>query len=118
MTGRERCHDQRQVRQGAAEQVRQLFNMEVHGAQLTVFVDREGGVGLDELGEATKDVSAALDEIDPIPGRYTLEAYRDGVLTTLPTVPSQLMMEAAWVLPSASPRSSAALSVFMASRTT
>jgi ribosome maturation factor RimP len=49
-----------------------LVDVEVHGAQLTVYVDRDGGVGLDELGEATRDVSAALDELDPIPGRYTL----------------------------------------------
>ena len=44
-----------------------LVDVEVHGTQLTVFVDKVGGVGLDELGEATKDVSAALDEIDPHP---------------------------------------------------
>src|ERR1700761_9798612 len=49
-----------------------LVDVEVHGAQLTVFVDREGGINLDELGDATRDVSAALDEIDPMPGRYTL----------------------------------------------
>ena len=39
----------------------------------TVFVDR-AGIGLDELGEATRDVSTALDDIDPMPGRYTLSA--------------------------------------------
>ena len=49
-----------------------LVDVEMNGAQLTVFVDREGGINLDELGEATRDVSAALDEIDPFPGRYTL----------------------------------------------
>ena len=45
-----------------------LVDVEVHGAQLTVFVDREGGVDLDELGEATRDVSAALDEHRPDAG--------------------------------------------------
>jgi type VI secretion system protein ImpL len=44
-----------------------------------------------------------------VPGRYTLEAYRDGVLTTLPTVPSQLTMEAAWVLSASSPRAPGAI---------
>jgi type VI secretion system protein ImpL len=39
-----------------------------------------------------------------VPGRYTLEAYREGVLTTLPTVPSQLTMEAPWVLSGSSPK--------------
>jgi len=37
---------------------------------LTIFVDREGGVDLDTLGEATRAVSDTLDELDPLPGRY------------------------------------------------
>ena len=62
-----------------------LVDVEVHGAQLTVFVDREGGVGLDELGEATRDVSAALDEFDPMPGRYTLSVSSPGLERRLRT---------------------------------
>jgi len=62
-----------------------LVDVEVHGAQVTVFVDREGGVGLDELGEATRDVSAALDEIDPMPGRYTLSVSSPGLERRLRT---------------------------------
>jgi ribosome maturation factor RimP len=62
-----------------------LVDVEVHGAQLTVFVDKEGGVGLDELGDATKDVSAALDEIDPMPGRYTLSVSSPGLERRLRT---------------------------------
>ncbi|MGO9853647.1 MAG: ribosome maturation factor RimP [Acidimicrobiales bacterium] len=62
-----------------------LVDVEVHGAQLTVFVDREGGVGLDELGEATRDVSAALDELDPMPGRYTLSLSSPGLERRLRT---------------------------------
>ena len=57
----------------------------MHGAQLTVFVDREGGINLDELGEATRDVSAALDDIDPIPGRYTLSVSSPGLERRLRT---------------------------------
>jgi ribosome maturation factor RimP len=56
-----------------------LVDVELHGAQLTVFVDQEGGVGLDDLAAATKDVSAALDEIDPIPGRYILSVSSPGL---------------------------------------
>ena len=63
----------------------ELVDVEVQGAQLTVFVDREGGVGLDELGEATKDVSAALDRIDPMPGRYTLTVSSPGLERRLRT---------------------------------
>ena len=62
-----------------------LVDVEVHGAQLTVFVDREGGVGLDELGEATRDVSAVLDEVDPMPGRYTLSVSSPGLERRLRT---------------------------------
>jgi ribosome maturation factor RimP len=62
-----------------------LVDVELHGAQLTVFVDREGGVGLDELGEATRDVSAALDDLDPMPGRYTLSVSSPGLERRLRT---------------------------------
>ena len=62
-----------------------LVDVEVHGAQLTVFVDRDGGVGLDELGEATRDVSAVLDQIDPMPGRYTLSLSSPGLERRLRT---------------------------------
>jgi ribosome maturation factor RimP len=62
-----------------------LIDVELQGAQLTVFVDRDGGIGLDELGDATRDVSAALDEIDPIPGRYTLSVSSPGLERRLRT---------------------------------
>jgi len=62
-----------------------LVDIERRGAQLTVFVDRQGGVDLDELGEATRAVSAALDEIDPIPGRYTLSVSSPGLERRLRT---------------------------------
>ncbi|HWF17118.1 MAG TPA: ribosome maturation factor RimP [Acidimicrobiales bacterium] len=63
----------------------ELIDVEVKGAQLTVFVDREGGVGLDELAEATRDVSAELDRIDPLPGRYTLTVSSPGLERRLRT---------------------------------
>jgi ribosome maturation factor RimP len=62
-----------------------LVDVEVSGSQVTVFVDREGGVGLDELGEATKDVSSALDDLDPMPGRYTLTVSSPGLERRLRT---------------------------------
>jgi ribosome maturation factor RimP len=63
----------------------ELVDVEVVGAALTVFVDREGGVGLDELGEATRDVSAVLDDLDPMPGRYTLSVSSPGLERRLRT---------------------------------
>jgi ribosome maturation factor RimP len=62
-----------------------LIDVELHGAELTVFVDREGGVDLDTLGEATRAVSAALDDIDPLPGRYTLSVSSPGLERRLRT---------------------------------
>jgi ribosome maturation factor RimP len=62
-----------------------LVDVELHGAQLTVFVDRQGGVGLDELGDATREVSSALDVIDPLPGRYTLSVSSPGLERRLRT---------------------------------
>jgi ribosome maturation factor RimP len=62
-----------------------LVDVEVHGASLTVFVDKDGGVGLDELGDATRDVSALLDELDPMPGRYTLTVSSPGLERRLRT---------------------------------
>jgi ribosome maturation factor RimP len=62
-----------------------LVDVEVAGANLTVFVDRAGGVGLDELGEATRDVSDVLDDLDPMPGRYTLSVSSPGLERRLRT---------------------------------
>ena len=50
-----------------------------------MYVDKDGGVGLDELGDATRDVSAVLDDIDPIPGRYTLSVSSPGLERRLRT---------------------------------
>jgi ribosome maturation factor RimP len=62
-----------------------LVDVEVHGASVTVFVDRDGGVGLDELGDATRDVSTVLDDLDPMPGRYTLSVSSPGLERRLRT---------------------------------
>jgi len=62
-----------------------LVDIERKGPELTVFVDRAGGVTLDELGSATKIISAALDELDPIPGRYTLSISSPGLERRLRT---------------------------------
>ena len=62
-----------------------LVDVELHGSELTVYVDRQGGVDLDTLGAATRAVSAALDEIDPLPGRYTLAVSSPGLERRLRT---------------------------------
>jgi ribosome maturation factor RimP len=62
-----------------------LVDVEVRGATLTVYVDKDGGVGLDELGDATREVSALLDDFDPMPGRYTLSVSSPGLERRLRT---------------------------------
>ncbi len=61
----------------------ELFDVEQSGSVLRITVDRPGGVGLDTLGEATRSISRALDEHDPVPGRYTLEVSSPGVERSL-----------------------------------
>jgi ribosome maturation factor RimP len=63
----------------------ELIDVELRSGVLLVTVDRPGGVDLEALTDANRAVSAALDEIDPIPGRYTLEVSSPGVERTLRT---------------------------------
>ena len=62
-----------------------LWDVEHVGSTLRVTVDRDGGVDLDALAEATRVVSDAIDRADPVPGRYTLEVSSPGVERPLRT---------------------------------
>jgi ribosome maturation factor RimP len=44
-----------------------------------LYVDRPGGIGLDDLQSVSEEVSAVLDAEDPIEGRYTLEVSSPGL---------------------------------------
>jgi ribosome maturation factor RimP len=63
----------------------ELVDVELRSGVLLVTVDRDGGVDLGALTDANRVVSAVLDELDPIPGRYTLEVSSPGVERTLRT---------------------------------
>lgn len=56
-----------------------LYDVEQSGATLRVLVDRPGGVDLDLLAEVTRELSSALDDVEPLPGRYTLEVSSPGL---------------------------------------
>ncbi len=61
-----------------------LEEVELHGKadrrRLLIAVDRDGGVGIDEIADATRAISAALDDTDVMgQGRYTLEVASRGV---------------------------------------
>ncbi len=62
-----------------------LFDLELGSGQLRVTVDRPGGVDMQALAAATRAVSRALDEADPIAGRYTLEVSSPGLERALRT---------------------------------
>jgi ribosome maturation factor RimP len=63
----------------------ELVDVELRSGVLLVTVDRDGGVDLGALTDANRAVSAVLDELDPIPGRYSLEVSSPGVERTLRT---------------------------------
>src|SRR5687768_15563481 len=63
----------------------ELYDLEHAGGKLNVVVDRPGGVDLEALSEATRVVSRALDDHDPIPGHYTLEVSSPGLERVLRT---------------------------------
>jgi ribosome maturation factor RimP len=62
-----------------------LYDVEMAGPVLRVVVDRPGPLDLDALGDATRAVSRALDEADPIGSTYTLEVTSPGLERTLRT---------------------------------
>ena len=63
----------------------ELVDVEMKSGVLQVTVDREGGVDLEALTDANRAVSTLLDELDPIPGRYSLEVSSPGIERPLRT---------------------------------
>ena len=62
-----------------------VVDVEHRGGVLRVTVDRPGGVDLDAIADATRQVSAVLDREDPVPGRYLLEVSSPGLERPLRT---------------------------------
>jgi ribosome maturation factor RimP len=67
----------------------ELVDVEIQkagGKQLVrLFVDKPGGIGLDDLQSVSEEVSAILDAEDPIAGSYTLEVSSPGLDRPLKT---------------------------------
>jgi ribosome maturation factor RimP len=61
----------------------EVVDVEVKGGGdrrlVRVYVDKEGGIGLDELQGVSEEMSAILDVEDPIAGSYTLEVSSPGL---------------------------------------
>src|SRR2546423_5293931 len=73
----------------AAQEGLELVDVEIgggHGRQtLRLFIDRPGGVSLDDCTSVSRALSTALDVEDPIQGAYDLEVSSPGLDRPLPT---------------------------------
>ena len=63
----------------------EIYDVEQAGAILRVMLDRPGGVDLELISEATRRISRAFDEHEPVPGSYTLEVSSPGLERRLRT---------------------------------
>jgi ribosome maturation factor RimP len=67
----------------------EVYDIELAGSQLRITIDRPAsaadGLDLDTISQATRLISLALDEHDPIEGRYTLEVSSPGLERALRT---------------------------------
>jgi ribosome maturation factor RimP len=61
----------------------ELFDVQIAGAAhapvVRVFLDKPGGIGMDDIATATKRVSLLLDDSELVAGRYTLEVSSPGI---------------------------------------
>jgi ribosome maturation factor RimP len=62
-----------------AKQSLTVYDVEHTGSALRITVDAPGGVDLEAIARATRLISVALDEHDPIPTKYTLEVSSPGL---------------------------------------
>ncbi len=72
----------RLAEQVAGEQGVEVFSIELLGKGkllLRVFIDKEGGVTLDECERFSKSLGLLLDVENPIPGSFTLEVSSPGL---------------------------------------
>ena len=61
----------------------ELVHVDISGtkrdAVLRIFIDKEGGVTIDDCSNVSKGIEAVLDEEDFIPSRYVLEVSSPGI---------------------------------------
>ncbi len=62
-----------------------LYDIELNRGVLRILVDADDGVSIDAIKVISRAASRLLDEVDPIPGRYTLEVSSPGLERRLRT---------------------------------
>jgi ribosome maturation factor RimP len=67
------------LREGALELVDLEYRQERKGWTIRLFLDREGGITLDELAGVSRELSTLLDVENIIPQAYTLEVSSPGL---------------------------------------
>jgi ribosome maturation factor RimP len=68
-----------------AHQSLTVYDVEHSGSTVRILLDGPDGIDLDEIAHMTRLISVALDEADPIPGKYTLEVSSPGLERPLRT---------------------------------
>jgi len=63
----------------------ELYDIEFNGGVLRILVDQEGGIDMGSIKTISRSSGRILDEVDPIPGRYTLEVSSPGLERPLRT---------------------------------
>ncbi len=61
------------------------FKRETQGQVLRIFIDKEGGVNLDDCASVSRELGAVLEIDDPVPGAYRLEVSSPGLDRPLKT---------------------------------
>ncbi|MBE3553991.1 MAG: ribosome maturation factor RimP [Thermicanus sp.] len=73
------------LEQMGLELVEVEFTEEGKNRFLRVYIDKEGGVDIEECGKVSESLSKKLDEVDPIPYAYFLEVSSPGAERPLKT---------------------------------
>ena len=67
----------------AAENAAELVHVEIAGTKrdsvVRVYIDKDGGVSLDDCSRVSRSMEAVLDDEDLIPARYVLEVSSPGI---------------------------------------
>ncbi len=62
-----------------------VYDIEVKTRKITIYIDKEGGVTINDCEAVSKNISALLDVKDPFPTSYVLEVSSPGINRALKT---------------------------------